>query len=74
MDFGFDESKVTSKEELVRMKAKREIQHVNRPAAHLPLPIIDMSGHELPADEFVAPKRSRLAPKEPPGGGGVRAC
>jgi anaerobic magnesium-protoporphyrin IX monomethyl ester cyclase len=84
VDFGFDESKVTSKEELVRMRSKKEIQHVRHEAmagvgsgngsSHLPLPIIDMSGHELPADEFIAPKRSKLAPKEPPGGGGIKAC
>jgi hypothetical protein len=84
VDFGFDETKVTSKEELVRMRSKKEIQHVRHEAlagagagngsAHAPLPIIEMSGHDLPADEFIAPKRSSLAPKEPKGGGGVRAC
>ena len=82
VDFGFDESKVTSKEELVRMRSKKEIQHVRHEAlagagsggSHPPLPIIDMSGHELPADEFIAPKRSKLVPKEPPGGGGIKAC
>jgi anaerobic magnesium-protoporphyrin IX monomethyl ester cyclase len=82
VDFGFDESKVTSKQELVRMKSKKEIQHVRHEAmagvgngsSHAPLPIIEMVGHDLPADEFIAPKRSTLAPKEPPGGGGIKAC
>jgi anaerobic magnesium-protoporphyrin IX monomethyl ester cyclase len=82
VDFGFDESKITSKEELVRMKSKKEIQHVRHEAIagtsscspHPPLPVIEMSGHDLPADEFIAPKRSSLVAKEPPGGGGVRAC
>lgn len=81
-DFGFDESKITSKEELVRMKSKKEIQHVRHEAIggtsnctpHPPLPVIEMHGHDLPADEFIAPKRSTLVAKEPPGGGGVRAC
>lgn len=82
VDFGFDETKVTSKEELVRMRSKKEIQHVRHEApvgagngsSHASLPIIEMSGHDLPADEFIAPKRSTLAPKEPPGGGGIKAC
>jgi anaerobic magnesium-protoporphyrin IX monomethyl ester cyclase len=84
VDFGFDETKVTSKQELVRMRSKKEIQHVRHEAmagagsgngsAHAPLPIIEMVGHDLPADEFIAPKRSTLKPKEPPGGGGIKAC
>jgi len=84
VDFGFDESKITSKEELVRLRSKKEIQHVRHEAGtlagngsctpHPPLPVIEMSGHELVADEFIAPKRSTLTPREPKDGGGVRAC
>ncbi len=83
VDFGFDESKVTSKDELVRMKQKREIQHVHK-SSHPPLPVlehtesavgvIEMSGHELPADEFISPKRSTLKPRTPDGSTAVRAC
>ncbi len=64
VDFGFDASKVTSKDELVRMKQKREIQHVpvleNMESA---VRVIEMSGHELPADAFISPKRSTLRPR-----------
>jgi anaerobic magnesium-protoporphyrin IX monomethyl ester cyclase len=72
VDFGFDESKITSKEELVRLKRRRRSSTCGTRRA--PLPIIEMVGHDLPADEFIAPKRSTLAPKEPPGGGGIKAC
>jgi hypothetical protein len=85
VDFGFDESKVTSKEELVRMKSKREIQHIRHEeivgasscSPHPPLPIIEMAGHELPADEFISPKRSTLkvtAGVGPAPEGGIKAC
>jgi hypothetical protein len=85
VDFGFDESKITSKEELVRMKSKREIQHIRHEeiqgtsscSPHPPLPIIEMSGHELPADEFISPKRSTLKATAGVGAapeGGIKAC
>ena len=62
VDFKFDEQKVTSKEELVRMQSKREIQHVHGASSRAPLPMVSMGGHDLPVDEFIAPKRSRLNP------------
>ncbi len=65
VDWKFDESKTTSKEELIRLRQKREIQHVRVEGGHqsgqrTELPMIAMGGHNLPADEFIAPKRSRL--------------
>ena len=90
VDFQFDPSKVTSKEELVRMRSTREIQHVHRGGhARRPLPTVAMGGHELPVDEFIAPKRSRLRAAaagdvvdtagpdlvgDYPDDGGIRAC
>ena len=76
-DFKFDESKTKTADEAIRAKAKREIQHVHRPAlagAHAPLPVIEAFGHELPADEFIAPKRSKMAASVPADGEGIRAC
>lgn len=68
-DWQFDESKVTSKEELIRLRAKREIQHVNTSAASArSLPVVSVAGHELPADEFIAPRRSTLRVKSTDGG------
>lgn len=91
-DFKFDETKTKTADELIRSKAKREIQHVHRPATagagtHAPLPVIEAFGHELPADEFIAPKRSKMAATAaatatvggdtvtvPADHGGIRAC
>lgn len=78
VDFGFDDSKTRTSDEKIRARNKREIQHVHgAPTAascspHAPLPVIEAFGHDLPADEFIAPKRSTMAvPKD---GDGVRAC
>lgn len=61
-DWQFDESKVTSKDELVRMRSKREIQHVHAASTNGPraLPVVSVAGHELPADDFIAPRRSSM--------------
>lgn len=76
VDWKFDVSKVTSKQELVRLRTTREIQHVHgaplvaagesRPALPL-VPMVHVAGHDLPADEFIAPKRSTMRPKAPGG-------
>ena len=60
VDFQFDESKTTSKQELVRLKAKREIQHVHGESACSSAPMVLVAGHEIPADEFITPKRSTM--------------
>ena len=54
-DFKFDETKTKTADELIRSKAKREIQHVHRPAtagasAHAPLPVIEAFGMISPPD------------------------
>lgn len=83
-DFQFDESKTKSADEAIRARNKKEIQHVHKPSAHAPLPVIEAFGHELPADEFIAPKRSKMAASitadgelveaVPVHGEGIRAC
>lgn len=78
VDFKFDDSKTQSADEKIRARNKREIQHVRGAAStascspHPQLPVVELFGHELPADEFIAPKRSTMAvAKEEEG---VRAC
>ena len=84
VDWKFDESKTTSKEELVRMAQKPEIQHVHGRSSRA-LPLVNVAGHQLPGDEFIAPRRSTMRPaaarvsareaapvEEPPEG--IRAC
>ena len=111
VDFGFDESKNLSKEEMVRMRQPREIQHVRHEAANAAkreLPVLGLAdespmvscpptpeareavaaglngdaeapvmvlvaGHELPADEFIAPRRSSMNPDKKKDEG-IRAC
>jgi anaerobic magnesium-protoporphyrin IX monomethyl ester cyclase len=60
VDWKFDEGKTTSKQELVRLKSKREIQHVHGVAQCSPHPMVSVAGHEIPADDFIAPKRSTM--------------
>ncbi len=90
VDFKFDDTKSKTTDELIRSKAKKEIQHVHKPSlsgvSHAPLPVIEAFGHELPADEFIAPKRSKMAMAAtavtadgetvsvPADHGGIRAC
>ena len=88
VDWKFDEGKTTSKQELVRLKTKKEIQHVHGVAQCSPHPMVSVAGHEIPADEFIAPKRSRFhagmegatdfvpddVGEAPSEEGGVRAC
>jgi hypothetical protein len=62
VDWKFDESKTTSKEELVRLKSKREIQHVHGVAQCTPHPMVSVAGHDIPADDFISPKRSTMRP------------
>ncbi len=71
-DWQFDESKVTSKEELVRLRTKREIQHIHGKSAATcnTAAMVSVAGHELPVDDFIAPKRSTMRPK-PAGGTAV---
>ena len=57
---------------------------MHKGSAHAPLPVIEAFGHELPADEFIAPKRSKMAASLTPDGelleavpvhgDGIRAC
>ena len=74
VDWQFDESRITtSKEELVRLSAKREIQHVHGQsvrAGEPAVPMVLVAGHELPADDFIAPRRSTMRPR-PSGGTAV---
>jgi hypothetical protein len=44
----------------VRLRSKREIQHVHGAANCTPHPMVSVAGHEIPADDFIAPKRSRM--------------
>jgi anaerobic magnesium-protoporphyrin IX monomethyl ester cyclase len=83
VDWKFDEEKTTSKQELVRLKSKREIQHVHGVAQCTPHPMVSVAGHEIPADDFIAPKRSRMheqahaaivAESERREDDGIRAC
>jgi anaerobic magnesium-protoporphyrin IX monomethyl ester cyclase len=62
VDFQFDETKITSKQELVRLKSKREIQHVHGQSTQgcSSAPMVLVAGHEIPADEFITPKRSTM--------------
>jgi anaerobic magnesium-protoporphyrin IX monomethyl ester cyclase len=60
VDWKFDEEKTTSKQELVRLKSKREIQHVHGQGSLEPVPMVHVAGHDIPADEFIAPKRSTM--------------
>ncbi|MBP7549925.1 MAG: magnesium-protoporphyrin IX monomethyl ester anaerobic oxidative cyclase [Gemmatimonadaceae bacterium] len=71
-DWQFDESKITSKEELVRLRTKKEIQHIHGQSAVTcsTAQMVSVAGHELPADDFIAPKRSTMRPK-PAGGTAV---
>ena len=71
-DWQFDESKITSKEELVRLRTKKEIQHIHGQSAVScsTAQMVSVAGHELPADDFIAPKRSTMRPK-PAGGTAV---
>ncbi len=65
-DWQFDESRITSKEELVRLSSKREIQHVHGQSSRAGEPEVEMvsvAGHQLPVDEFIAPKRSTMHPR-----------
>jgi anaerobic magnesium-protoporphyrin IX monomethyl ester cyclase len=62
VDWKFDESKTTSKQELVRLKSKREIQHVHGVAQCTPHPMVSVAGHDIPADDFISPKRSTMRP------------
>jgi hypothetical protein len=71
VDWKFDEAKTTSKEELVRLQSKREIQHVHGQSSRGTLPMVASGGHDLPADEFIAPKRSRLYASAKATDGGV---
>jgi anaerobic magnesium-protoporphyrin IX monomethyl ester cyclase len=59
VDWKFDEDKTTSKQELVRLRSKREIQHVHG-GAHEPHPMVHVAGHDIPADDFIAPRRSSM--------------
>jgi anaerobic magnesium-protoporphyrin IX monomethyl ester cyclase len=83
VDWKFDDSKITSKEELVRLRTKREIQHIHgRPVVEGAVATVSVAGHELPADDFIAPKRSSMnvtgtaksAAATEGGGDGIRAC
>jgi anaerobic magnesium-protoporphyrin IX monomethyl ester cyclase len=88
VDWKFDEGKTTSKQELVRLKSKREIQHVHGVAQCSPHPMVSVAGHEIPADDFIAPKRSTMRTQAAheatdfvddvgpanPGSEGIRAC
>lgn len=89
VDWKFDEAKTTSKQELVRLKVKREIQHVHGVAQCSPHPMVSVAGHEIPADDFIAPKRSTMraaassdatafeddvGESTPPDGGAIRPC
>lgn len=68
-DWQFDETKVTSKDELVRLRSKREIQHVHTASTNgsRALPVVSVAGHELPADDFIAPRRSSMRKESQPG-------
>lgn len=73
VDWKFDGDRTAAKQELVRQGSRREIQHVHGKAGRA-LPVVAVAGHELPADEFIAPKRSTMRPADPADQGGVRAC
>ncbi len=60
VDWQFDDEKTASKQELVRLKSKREIQHVHGQGSCEPSPMVHVAGHDIPADEFIAPKRSTM--------------
>jgi anaerobic magnesium-protoporphyrin IX monomethyl ester cyclase len=72
VDWKFDADKTTSKQELVRLQSKREIQHVHG-SAHEPAPMVHVAGHDIPADDFIAPRRSTMR-KTVKDQGTIRAC